>query len=183
MQVYKVLIVLRSWINWKSSPLKGTCCHLSLTIAARRHGLCLWRLAFCSSFSLSLPRRITHTHRNTHTHTKGLIALALLLRYVCLGKTWISERNWNQWSSFMTLSLSALFLRIKLNRFKWICVQKWLLREQAKSFQRIATQLRPQALRPPYPSNPAYIFQHWTPSSSGHSIPLVIWTSLVNSFI
>ena len=152
-----------------------------------RRPLFMEKMAFCSSFSLASPVKLhthieAHTHTHTHTHTNTRIncsGFATLLYLSWIGEKW----NWNQWSSFMTLSLSALFLRIKLNRFKWICVQKWLLREQAKSFERIATQLQPQALRPPYPSNPAYIFQKWTPSSSGHSIPLAIWTSLVNSFI
>ena len=69
MQVYKALIVLRSWINWKSSPLKGTCCHLRLTIAARRDSLCSQRLWLFAPLSLLAYLVKLHTHTHTHTHT------------------------------------------------------------------------------------------------------------------
>ena len=70
MQVYKALIVLRSWINWKSSPLKGTCCHLRLTIAARRDSLCSQRLWLFAPLSLLAYLVKLHTHTHTHTHTE-----------------------------------------------------------------------------------------------------------------
>ena len=55
-----------------------------------RRPLFMETMAFCSSFSLASPVKLhthidAHTHTHTHPQTHGLIALALLLCYICLG--------------------------------------------------------------------------------------------------
>ena len=116
MQVYKALIVLRSWINWKSSPLKGTCCHLRLTIAARRDSLCSQRLWLFAPLSLLAYLVKLHTHTRKHTHTEththqgincsGFATLLFVLENLGLVKTGIETSGPLLWLFLCQLCFS-----------------------------------------------------------------------------